>query len=231
MKKRLSTRLLSVLLVAALLLGMASPAAALGSKSNVTVTQVDNSAVSVNPLTRDEGELHTLDEYADFDIVRVSIVLKKASTIKAGFSTMDIASNEAAMAYRADLKKDQATMTQKIERAIGGKLDVVWNLTLAANLISANVRYGDIKAIEALPGVESVVLETRYQAIPAEKQEIEVNMATSGGQTGSTLAWADGYTGAGTRIAVIDTGTDTNHQSLNAAAFEYALSLIAQEMA
>ncbi|MBQ7230260.1 MAG: S8 family serine peptidase [Oscillospiraceae bacterium] len=229
MKKRLSTRLLSVLLVAALLLGMASPAAAVGNSSSVTVTQVDNSAVSVNPLTRDEGELHTLDEYADFDIVRVSIVLKKASTIKAGFSTVDIAGNEAAMAYRAELKKDQETMTQRIERAIGGKLDVVWNLTLAANLISANVRYGDIKAIEALPGVESVVLETRYQAIPAEKQEIEVNMATSGGQTGSTLAWADGYTGAGTRIAVIDTGTDTNHQSLNAAAFEHALSLIAQE--
>ena len=82
MKKRLPTRLLSVLLVAALILGMASPAAAVGTKSNVTVTQVDNSAVSVNPLQRDERELNTMDEYADIDIVRVSIVLEKASTIR-----------------------------------------------------------------------------------------------------------------------------------------------------
>ena len=229
MKKRLSTRLLSLLLVAALIFSVASPAAAVGPKSEITVTQVDNSAVSVNPLQRDEGELNTMDEYADFDIVRVSIVLKKASTIKAGFSTLNIAGNEAAMTYRADLKKEQETMVSKIERAIGNELDVVWNLTLAANLISANVRYGQIEAIEALEGVEQVVLENQYQAVPVETGEVETNMATSGAQTGSTLAWADGYTGAGTRIAVIDTGTDTDHQSLNATAYEYALGLIAEE--
>ena len=229
MKKRLSTRLLSLLLVAALLLGTASPAAAVGSSSNVTVTQVDNSAVSVNPLQRVEDEPNTMTDYIDTDVVRVSIVLEKASTIKAGFSTLDIASNNAAMSYRADLKKDQANMVQKIERAIGNELDVVWNLTLAANLISANVRYGQIKAIEAIPGVEMVVLENQYQAIPAEVNEVAPNMATSGTQTGSTLAWAEGYTGAGTRIAVVDTGTDTDHQSLNATAFEYALEQIALE--
>ena len=52
MKKRLSTRLLSFLLVAALILGMASPAAAVGSKSNVTVTQVDNSAAHSSTVSR-----------------------------------------------------------------------------------------------------------------------------------------------------------------------------------
>ena len=29
-----------------------------------------------------------------------------------------------------------------------------------ANLISANVRYGDMEAIEAVPGVKEVILET-----------------------------------------------------------------------
>ena len=81
MKTRLSTRLLSVLLVCALVLGMASPAAAMGSKSSVTFTQVDNSAVSVNPLTREDGELNTMDEYIATDVVRVSIVLEKALEI------------------------------------------------------------------------------------------------------------------------------------------------------
>ena len=229
MKKRLSTRLLSLLLVAALLMGLASPAAAFSNKSSVTITQVDNSAVSVNPLTREDEELNTMDEYSDTEIVRVSIVLEKASTIRAGFSTMDIANNEAAMAYRADLKNEQVSMVQRIQKATGDKLDVVWNLTLAANLISANIPYGEIEAIKALPGVQTVVLETRYEAIPVEQDQVTTNMATSGTQTGSTLTWADGYTGAGTRIAVIDTGTDTDHQSLSAAGYEYALSLIAQE--
>ena len=229
MKTRLSPRLLSVLLVCALVLSMAFPAAAMGSKSSVTFTQVDNSAVSVNPLTREDGELNTMDEYIATDVVRVSIVLAKASTIKTGFSTMGISGNEAAMAYRADLKKDQSTMVQRIESAIGNKLDVVWNLTLAANMISANVRYADIAAIEKLPGVKSVVLENRYLAEPAHKREVTTNMATSGSQTGSILAWAEGCTGAGTRIAVIDTGTDTNHQSLNDKAFEYALAQLAAE--
>jgi len=229
MKKRLSTRLLSLLLVAALLFGMMPSVSAADSKSNVTVTQVDNSAVSVNPLNPVDGELNTMMDHLPSDMVRVSIVLEKASTIRAGFSTMDIAANKAAMTYRAGLKQGQAVMVQRIEKAIKADLDVVWNLTLAANLISANVRYDQIKTIEALPGVACVVLENQYLAAPVEKHEVEPNMATSGTQTGSALAWAEGYTGAGTRIAVVDTGTDTNHQSLNAAAFEYALEQLAVE--
>lgn len=40
---------------------------------------------------------------------------------------------------------------------------------------------------------------------------------------GSDTAWLEGYTGAGSRIAVIDTGTDTDHQSFQAEAFVHAL--------
>ena len=230
MKTRLSSRVLSLVLVVALLAGMVTPVHAVGPKSDVTITQVDNSAVSVNPLKpSDEDELHTMDEYLDTEFVRVSIILNKASTIRAGFSTMDIADNGAAMIYRAVLKAEQTDLVHRIEKATGSKLDVVWNLTLAANMISANVRYGDIEKIKALPGVQSVVLENQYLAEPVENDKISTNMATSGAQTGSCLAWAEGYTGAGTRIAVIDTGSDTDHQSLDAAAFEYALAQIAAE--
>ena len=34
------------------------------------------------------------------------------------------------------------------------------------------------------------------------------NMATSDKMIGSSAAWAAGYTGAGSRIAIIDTGAD-----------------------
>ena len=105
-------------------------------------------------------------------------------------------------------------MTAAIERATEEKLDVVWNLTLAANLISANVPYGQIQAIQSLPGVKEVVVETRYEPCVVDMEETaDPNMATSHLQIGSSNAWAAGYTGAGSRIAVIDTGIDTDHQS------------------
>ena len=228
MKTRLSARVLSLLLVISLLTGLAVPVTAAPAQPGVTITQVDNSAVSVNPLQRDDGEFTPMEPWIDTDVVRVSIILEKPSTIRSGFSALDIAANEAAMTYRAGLKADQDRLVSRIEKATGSKLDVVWNLTLAANLISANVRYGQIEAIEAVPGVERVLIEQQYVAEPVEKGN-QVNMATSGGQTGSVLAWAEGYTGAGTRIAVIDTGSDTDHQSLDAAAFEYALAQLAAE--
>ena len=105
MKKRLSTRVLSLLLVVALLTSLAAPAQAVSSGSDITITQVDNSAVSVNPLQRVDEELNTMDGYVDTDVVRVSIVMEKASTIKAGFSTMDIAGNASAMSYRDRLSR------------------------------------------------------------------------------------------------------------------------------
>ena len=41
----------------------------------------------------------------------------------------------------------------------------------------------------------------------------------SNGMIGSYAAWETGYTGAGRRIAIIDTGIDSDHDSFNAEAF------------
>ena len=67
---------------------------------------------------------------------------------------------------------------------------------------------------KALDGVASVTLENRYEPDVVSTGDADPDMATSGAMIGSTAAWADGYTGAGSRIAVIDTGTDTDHQLL-----------------
>lgn len=129
-------------------------------------------------------------DYADAEVVRVSIVLDKESTIEAGFSTMDIGKNQEAMSYRAGLQREQANMTASLEKAIGEKLDVAWNLTLAANIISANVAYGKIQQIRELPGVKDVILETRYE--PQESTTdatAEPNMLISAQMTGTNRAW------------------------------------------
>lgn len=102
---------------------------------------------------------------------------------------------------------------------------MVWNLTLAANLISANVNYGQIDEIEALPGVEKVLIEPVYSPAVVETNTAEPNMATSPEMIGTSNAYASGYTGAGRRIAIIDTGTDTDHQSFSGVGLDFSLAI------
>ena len=230
-RKHLSTRLLSYLLTFAMLLSFAVPVgAAGGGESKVSFTQVDNSAVSASLLTETVENATDEPSYAATDLVRVSILLEQPSTLEAGYSTIGIADNGAAMTYRADLGKAQAHVAAQVQKATGKKLDVVWNLTLAANLISANVEYGQIEAISQVPGVKQVVLETRYEPQEAVTDAADKpNMAIATGMTGTNLAWQAGYTGAGSRVAVIDTGLDTDHQSVDPDALAYALQEDAQK--
>ena len=230
MKKKLK-QLLALVLTLAVVMGFALPAAAADPGPRVTIEKVSNDAVTAEP------EMHTAEtkedtpQYADTDMVRVSITLAGASTIDAGYATRSIANNAAADIYRTGLKVQQQAMAQRISQdVLGGEaLDVVWNMTLLTNTISANVPYGKIEAIEALDGVASVTLENRYEPDVVSTGDADPDMATSGAMIGSTAAWADGYTGAGSRIAVIDTGTDTDHISFDGKAFEYSLEQLAAD--
>ena len=226
MKKPLLSRILSLALVAALLASFAVPvSAAPGTAQSGISWKESNRAVSLDYSDR-LAETHTEPTPAPTDVVRVSIVLEDKPTVQAGFSTMDIAQNAEAMAYSAKLQAKQETVAQKIStQALGGKtLDVVWNLTLVGNVISANVPYGKIEAIERVSGVKGVVLERTYEPCVVSKEETSTpQMFTSSGMIGSNMVWSNGYTGAGSRIAIIDTGTDTDHQSFDNGAYLYAL--------
>ena len=171
--------------------------------------------------------------HRDTDLVRGSIELEEKPTVQAGYSTMDIARNDGAMAYRESLQARQQAVAQSISaQALGGQaLDVVWNLTLVGNIISAKVPYGKLEAISQVEGVRSVSLERQYAPAEASRGDegAQPQMYTSAGMIGSDAAWLEGYTGAGTRIAVIDTGTDTDHQSFQAEAFHHALEENAKE--
>ena len=73
-------------------------------------------------------------------------------------------------------------------------------------------------------------LETRYEpCVVDEVGTADPNMATSRNMIGSSAAYAAGYTGAGTRVAVTDTGLDMDHQCFDEAAFAYSLSLLEKE--
>lgn len=78
-------RMLSLLLAVAVLFGLASPAGAAASSNTLRYQQVDNSSVSANLLHPADQETDEAPQYADTDIVRVSIVLEKASTLNPKF--------------------------------------------------------------------------------------------------------------------------------------------------
>ena len=223
MRNHTANRLLSLVLALVMVLGLlpAFPASAtaLSWQETALTVEPDRSHRLVNDT--EQSQLPNPG-----DTVRVSIVLEDAPTVGAGFSTMGLAQNRQAIDYDLELNRIQKSMEQEISRRVlgGKKLDVVWNLTLVANIISANVPYGSLDAIRALPGVREVRLERQYSPDTREPQS-----AISGGMIGSHEAWQSGYTGAGTRIAIVDTGTDTDHLSFDNGAFLHALKQNAAE--
>ena len=226
-------RVLSVVLTVALLFTLLVPAVSAEKGNDKTVEElklepIDPGTLESQKTAPSEDASIEQEAHALTDVVRVSIVLEKPSTLDAGFSTEGIANNAAAVAYREGLRADQAALTANIEKAIGNTLDVRWNLTLAANNISANVLYGQIDAIKAVPGVKDVFLENRYEPEAAVNEDEPDNGAASY-MIGSNIAWANGYTGAGSKVAVIDTGADIDHQSFSGEGLEYALAKNAEE--
>ena len=232
-KNSLMNRILSGLLVLIMLIGMCPRVAFAAGWADSVESSLSNflsfhQVFGVDSNVRLPQSLVNQDEeeplYADTDMVRVSIVLNKAATLEL-FPTADIAANDGAMQYRDQLQKDQEIVVERIESQVlkGESLDVVWNLTLAANIISANVLYGLIDEIAAVRGVKEVFVENLYSHMETDGKTADPMMSTSAGMTGAISAWAAGYTGAGSRIAIIDTGLDTDHQSFDNGAFLYSL--------
>ena len=230
-------RILSVALAVAMLFTLLVPMAgaeeakaAEDKVEELVLTPIDASTLESQKLNKgSEKDYAEQEEHALNDVVRVSIALEKPSTLEAGFSADGIASNTAAMSYREGLRADQKAVTAAIEKKLGNKLDVRWNLTLAANFISANVLYGQIDAIKAVPGVKDVFLENRYEPQVDEKAEDEPNNGSASYMIGANYTWANGYYGAGSKVAIIDTGAMISHQSFDAEALEYAFQQTAEE--
>ncbi len=218
-------KLLSLLLVLTILGSLLVPAAsAAQSEGQKPVEATQDAATACDE--NNSGEQPEEKTYAPDDIVRVSIFLEDPSAIDAGYSMEHVSKNASLVSYRNQLKAKQDSVQTKIEKAIGTKLDVRAHLTLLANVISADVRFGDIPTIEHMQGVEKVAIECMYQAPePVKEEPVEPNSAyTSTYMVGASEVWAEGYTGAGSRIAILDTGLDATHQSFNPDAFNYAIA-------
>ena len=128
---------------------------------SVSWSQVDNDAVTAQ-LPLQEAE-EAAPAYRDTDLVRVSIFFRGCPCHFQIWRSEHCRKSGGGPVPGQPETRQEAMAQPSPAQALGGKqLDVVWNLTLAANLISANVEYGEIAAIRQVPGVETVILETQY---------------------------------------------------------------------
>lgn len=221
-KDSIVKRIAALLLTVCLLTGLIPTALAADGRKRLDFRKIPNDIFPTkSTIWGNSGNTENDSPYDEGDIVRVSILLDGDSALEAGFSAIGIGTNKIAAAYRDRLETEQEKAAELISKTAlsGDKLDVVWNLTLVDNLISANVPYGLVDEIATVSCVEKVVVEPEYSLALYGKEEYDPMMATSGSMTGTAMAWQAGYTGAGSKIAIIDSGLDLAHEAFNADAF------------
>jgi len=226
MRHNVMRRALAALLAVVMVFGLAvTGVQAAPARTNVSFEKLD----SINAdLIQNEAVIEQKEPlHADTDVVRVMIVLEDEPAVSELKGTENFVTDIKAVQYRAELqaKQEQVASAISTQALKGQKLDVVWNLTLMANAISANVTYGSIDEIARVEGVERVYLETVYYPQTAETNNIVAQEMTGANVAQNTY----GYHGAGTSVAVVDTGIDPDHQSFSAEGFEYALAQNAAE--
>jgi minor extracellular serine protease Vpr len=155
-------------------------------------------------LSQRNGPVRVAGSVADFDlrspddVVQVFIQLDEPSVAEFAADTgagraAQRAQGAAVLSQQRRLRSDLATVIVE-ERS---------NLVVGANGLRVMVRAGDIPAIRAADGVESVAAITRYH----------LTNDTSVPWIGGHDVRDAGFTGDGVTIAVIDTGIDYTHAS------------------
>ena len=115
----LRKRIVAALLAVVLAVSLAAPSLAIeetgvskSGSNGLTWEEIDSSSVQVeSPIQANTGVVEKTVEHEDTDMVRVSIILKDASTLEKGFTSDEIAAaDRSAMQYRRKLEKQQDSM-------------------------------------------------------------------------------------------------------------------------
>ena len=187
-----------------------SPAA-----EDLTFERMDGTEVDLD-LTVDDTAAQDLaleQEMVDENgMVDVFIIMEGESIIEADASAvMDESTQEKVEA----MEENQAQIVAEIEDTVleGETLEVAYNYTWLVNGVAAQIPYSAMADIEAIHGVKQVIVAPTYEIFA---EDATVNTVSDGVMVGRENTWANGYTGKGIKIAIIDTGLDTDHQNFQA---------------
>ena len=158
------------------------------------------------------------------DLVEVIVVLEEEPLIKAAAS-VDMAGDMAGyMATAAAGQLEQKLLDSheavrsEIAALCGGTADTQgYDYTAVLNGFSMTMPYGKIAEAEALEGVR-YIRESRVYSVPEDQSSYDLAMANSTGMIGSDVVndmSFNGADGAGTVVAILDTGIAEGHDAFS----------------
>lgn len=127
-----------------------------------------------------------------------------------GISSLAKSASEAAVQSQQDQFLDEVS-DQGIDMEINYQYDTV------LNGFEVSVPANEIPELAKIPGVKSIQENSIWYPIPIEESSANSDVRYDINplkQIGATEAWAEGYTGKGLKIGVIDTGVDYTHPDI-----------------
>lgn len=163
------------------------------------------------------GDLH-----ASTDLVEVIVVMEEQPLIKeaveaglAGDMSAYLTMSSTASLEKAMLRSHDAARAE-IAALCGDQADTDgYDYTTVLNGFSMTMPYGKIAEAEALPGVK-YIRESRTYSVPEDQSSYDLAMTNSVGMIGSdevNKMGFDGADGAGTLVAILDTGIAEGHEA------------------
>ena len=210
-------RVLAMLLCLSMVLGLV-PAMALAEDSaplQTTVTAQELPDISrVDDIALPQKESHKL--YEDDEMVTVLVEFTEEPLISGfvpksgspvGKQVSEYLLNAAPQAQAMKARQDD--IVTLMGKAVGSELTVTGRFVNAVNGVSVEIPYGKLDEIRAVEGVRAASVERVFdRPVTTAGTEIGGTYGHSLNMAGLGDVWAQGYTGQGMLVAVMDTGLD-----------------------
>lgn len=152
----------------------------------------------------EKEELTPQENIKKSEKVQAILVLDEKSLLERGYDASELSKSFWAKTTQKRLLKKQERVAEQATDEVDD-VTVNYYYTIGLCGIGITTEYGNLEELEQLDGVSEVILSPLYETPKAD----DTNTIN-----GAAEAWENsGYTGKGSKVAVIDTGLDLTHQS------------------